>query len=139
MKLVNTLLQLAVVGLLCLAPAFAQTSANIVVDVPFAFQVGDQKLPAGEYNMKAAGGSNLLLVRNDEGKAIVLALTTTNPTGNAPKVAQARFRVYGDAHFLAGIYVPGTDGRYLQKSHAEGKAAEGKSPIEVAVIAIPGR
>ena len=139
MKLVKTLLQVAAVGLVCLAPVFAQTSANLTVDVPFAFQVGDQKLPAGEYTMKASGGSPIMLVQSKDGKAMTITITWPDPNGIGANVAEARFRVYGDAHYLAGIWIPGTEGRYLQESRAERKSAEGKSPIEVAVLSHPGR
>ena len=140
MKLVKTLLQVtAIVALLSVAPIFAQTTANIRVDVPFAFQVGDQKLPAGEYTMKAAGGSQVMLIQNTDGKSVAMTITWPNPSITGPDTAQVRFRVYGEAHYLAGVWIPGSEGRFLQKSRAEGKSAESKSPLEVAVLRMNDR
>ena len=140
MKLVKALLQVTAIGaLLCMAPIFAQTSTNVRADIPFAFQVGDQKLPAGEYTLKAAGGSQIMLIQNTDGKSVAMTVTMPNAAITGPEVSQVRFRVYGEAHYLAGVWIPGSEGRFLQKSRAEGKSAETKSPLEVAVLIMKDR
>ena len=68
MKLYTSLLKIAAISAALLAvPMFAQTTANFKVDVPFAFQVGSQSLPAGEYLVKAGSGSSVVLILDNAG------------------------------------------------------------------------
>jgi len=135
MKL-STAMKLAVIGGIFLtAPAFAQTSFYLKVDVPFAFHVGAQSLPAGEYTMKANLGSELLLISNTSSTASAFVLASQNGgTFSGPGEAQLTFRVYGTTRYLDGVRVPGMNTRNILVSPAEREFAAGQKPETMALV-----
>jgi hypothetical protein len=130
-----TVLKLAVAsGFLLAAPAFAQNSVNVRVNVPFAFHVGGQVLPAGVYDMKAAAGSSLVTIQNSDGKNSSMVLSKTEGTLGASDDLQLTFRVYGAARFLDGIWAPGKSGRTVPVSPVESQTAMHRIPETVALV-----
>jgi hypothetical protein len=103
-------------------------------NVPYAFQIENKQLPAGEYLVKWVGGR--LHIASPDGKysASFLALPVE---GNVtqPK-SRLVFNDYGDAHFLTAVYFAGTEqSRELLKSKAEMQLARSKSPSKDTVVA----
>jgi len=135
MKL-STAMKLAVIGGIFLtAPAFAQTSFYLKVDVPFAFHVGAQSLPAGEYTMKANLGSELLLIANTASSNTAFVLAPQNGgTISGPAEAQITFRVYGTTRYLDGVWTPGMNARAVSVSPAERDFAAGQAPQTLALV-----
>ena len=130
-----TALKLAVAGgFLLAAPAFAQNSVNVRVKVPFAFHVGGQVLPAGEYDMKAAAGSSLVTIQNNDCKSTSMVLSKTEGTIAATDDLQLTFRVYGAARYLDGIWAPGKAGRSVPVSPAESQTAMNRVPETLALV-----
>jgi hypothetical protein len=84
MKSVIRRAMLAVAGVLAFSAA-AQAE-TIEVKVPFAFLVGEQKLPAGDYRIErdASMPSSVVLIRGEHGTAARLFVQTVSLSGVKP-------------------------------------------------------
>ncbi len=134
MKL-NTITQLAgVAALLCMPAAFAQSHTNLKVNVPFSFSVGNQKLPAGEYNITSATGSQIMSITSEESRRTVMSLAGTGGKPSGDGKARVIFHVYGETSYLAGVWSPDTGGRTVPKCAAEREAERGQKPVEMAIL-----
>ncbi len=137
MKL-NTTLKLAGIGaLLCMPAAFAQAHTNMKVNVPFTFSVGNQKLPAGEYRVTSSFGSQTMTIQSEDCRKTAISVVYPSATPSAPGEARVTFHVYGEAHYLAGVWSPSTGGRSVRKSAAEREAERGQKSVEMAILAEP--
>jgi hypothetical protein len=109
------------------ATAQAQVERRVTAHVPFAFQIGDKTLPAGDYSIKRAS-QNALLIESADGEQSVIAQATGSVEGNAnakPSAEKLVFRQYGDQYFLAQVWMArGSAGRAVNMTKAERKAAE---------------
>lgn len=88
----------------------ARADEHVVTKVPFPFIVGNTRMPAGTYVIRASSeDANLLSVENLDGGSF--ALTLTIPTGEKadgrPALTFARF---DNEYFLSRITPPGLDG-----------------------------
>lgn len=102
------------------ASAFAQSGDQNSFEIPFSFNVGKDKLPAGKYEVKRVSSSSFLL-RNATGDVAVIALSplTINEKAleNAEKLV---FNRYGNQYFLRQIFsVRNAAGRGLNESNNE--------------------
>jgi hypothetical protein len=101
-------LSLIVVILGSAAGAWAWTAPTMKVNVPFAFYVGDQMLPAGEYlfDMPNAGGhsatGSILVVRTPDG-SIYRALLAIAERTDGNLAFHATFNKYGGTYFLSRV------------------------------------
>ena len=103
-------------------PALAQNSVRVKVDIPFAFQAGQQQFEAGSYVLGAEMGS------------AVLTLNGRSPKKGNP---EATFHVYNNKYYLSTIWSPETGCiRELPTSPAEREWAASKQPYKVAVLRI---
>ncbi len=85
--------------LLTVAGAHAQSPAR--ANVPFAFKVGTTQLPAGTYAIGNDAGSNVVMVRNLQTGASVLAMgRRESPSKKTDKLI---FHRYGSQYFLTAI------------------------------------
>ena len=83
-----------------------QTLETTKVEIPFAFTVGKDRLPAGKYIVSKNGSS--LLIRNTSGKGAVVVLPFRR-IGDQREWAKSRLvfnRYYGE-YFLSQIWLPG--------------------------------
>ena len=78
-------------------------------DVPFAFQAGKVKLPAGEYEVKSMLPGVLQVSNVETRRAIVMQV---HGGTRAPAAADAKFvfQRYGDQYFLRQVWQPGASG-----------------------------
>lgn len=102
--------------------AFGIGVPKVKATIPFAFFVGNDLVPAGDYifemraaNFGAATGSCFVL-RNDTGK--ILQLVAAVPGDTARGGACVVFNRYGDKHFLHNVQAAGF-GATVGKSRAE--------------------
>jgi len=106
---------------LAVTSVHAQRSERLVVDVPFAFTIGDTQFSAGEYSVtKANESSTVLMIRDGNGRNGIMF--TTNPgNGKAGRTEQAKmvFNKYGDQYFLSSVHRPGGIVRTLKQSRRE--------------------
>lgn len=116
----------AIVSLLVIAAvctvASAQVSRTVVVNVPFDFVVGNERLPAGEYTVRpvSRNSEKTLLVRSLDGSAAATVITNAVESGAATDKAKLNFTRYEDQYFLAQIWTPGSRaGREVPKSRLQ--------------------
>ena len=88
----NSMIKAAVIGVGVLF-AFAETARaeTLEVNVPFAFTVGNQQLPAGQYRLQreSFSSTSVIFLRGEHGNRAQLFLQTIpleegNPTGGLP-------------------------------------------------------
>jgi len=116
----QALLVLALVLLVGMAPAYAQSSVIARFEIPFEFVVGNLTLPAGDYTATYESRNGVLQLRMDKGTPCVTVLT--NAVSGNPITAGAvlRFNRYGAKHFLSQLWVSNSGrGRQIQKSDYE--------------------
>ncbi|MBZ5629595.1 MAG: hypothetical protein LAO06_12095 [Acidobacteriia bacterium] len=111
--------------------AQAQTGSDVVnVKVPFAFNIGAQTFPAGEYSLKPLLPHTMLL-RNEAGQTLTNINANSVESREVQKAAKLVFNEYGGRYFLAQIWRADDNiGEELIKSRAE---------IEVARKHVPGQ
>jgi hypothetical protein len=119
--------------LLAISGAAAQTSpGDLVVDVPFAFVVAGQSLPAGHYIVKAVSEGQVRIINS---QSVGVYVPTHGDLRNTSDDSKLVFHRYGDTYFLAGAWVKGnTTGRALFPSRAEREMAKAKTEMELAVV-----
>jgi hypothetical protein len=104
--------QIAVaVAMLVAAIAAGQCYAqhtSLKADIPFAFQVGNKPMPAGEYWIQRA---------NDQDRGLALTLAVDAKDGKSDPVLV--FHKYGNSYFLSEIWTGESQGRQLFKSERE--------------------
>jgi hypothetical protein len=89
--------------------AFAGMGVQLRMDIPFAFYVEDQLLPAGEYrfDMGTVGIGNTassVVVRAKDGTGIRL-LSTMGDTNENQSLDRLHFNQYGDKFFLSSVAI----------------------------------
>jgi len=102
--------------------AQAQVVGDLEVKIPFQFQAGNAKLPAGEYRIHVVGDSNLTVMRisaADDSTSTFFQVTETEAK-SAPTKTELIFNKYGDQYFLAKVFEEGSaSGSEAIESRAE--------------------
>ncbi len=129
---VGLLLSLAATGV-----CYAQQPA-LVGNIPFAFQVGNKTLPAGEYRVQSmsTGSRDVQLICQKDGDALTV-LTIAVDSKDGKSEPGLIFNQYGNSYFLSQIWTGAEQGRQLSKSKREQEAALGQVRTEVALLAYP--
>jgi hypothetical protein len=104
---------------------------DLAVDVPFAFSVAGQQLPAGHYIV--TGKDDFIRIFNTNQQGVFV------PTHAAIRTASDRsklvFHHYGDSYFLSSVWVKGNNtGKELYRSKAERELAVHQKEMELAVV-----
>ena len=134
---------LAVVAALLFSAGVANVShaqeAPLYVKVPFDFQVGDHRMPAGEYLVERPVSSSYDLerLRQVGGDAVMTISTVPTEAKNGDRVPELIFNVYGRTHFLAQIWVDSGHGHELIKSKGEKEIMRGAQATDVALLLYP--
>ncbi|HEY5381456.1 MAG TPA: hypothetical protein VIJ65_04325 [Acidobacteriaceae bacterium] len=85
----------------------AQTARNgVVANIPFAFQIGTDRLPAGRYTLETEG-KILLWIKGDSNSAAMMVLrdSTKRPSADSAVV----FHHYGNQYFLREVRTAGDE------------------------------
>ncbi len=132
-------LRYAIVLTLMLAAAAilaAQIRPLLHANVPFAFHVGNDVMPAGEYRISALQpGSRVVLITAVHSGAAVLVQTLLSGE-RAGQTAKLIFDRYGETYFLREVWIPAFDVRQLHRSKAEQEyARRWREPVRTAVVA----
>jgi len=116
------LIMLALLLPLVATRANAQSTRELVANMPFDFTVCQQQLPAGKYKVRpiSSASANVLLVRSEDNRAAEIVCTnsvqSTKPVANGKLI----FNRYGDQYFLSEMWFPGERvGNQLVKSERE--------------------
>src|ERR1043166_6455437 len=79
----------------------------LIANIPFEFNVGNQKLPAGEYMVRVIGSDDSILqISNIDGRKSVVLLTRS-VQGKMQDNGKLVFNRYGDTHFFVQAWTPG--------------------------------
>jgi hypothetical protein len=132
----NILRSLVVAGLVMLgssAGGWAQQAERVVkFEAPFAFEVENNKLPAGEYTVLVQGG--WLQIQGKDGKSRAHALTMPVVSRGEKAVAKSHvvFHNYQGRYFLAEIWASGQEkGRELLETREEQQLAKRQEMVAV--------
>jgi|SRR5687767_5133423 len=121
--------KIAIAAALCF-PLFvvpAQAERMIKIDIPFEFEAGQTKMPAGAYEV-VFPGSNMVLIRSVDSKNATFLISNAVNAGKVPEFSKLVFNRYGDRHFLKEVWSIGySQGRQLRPSKAEVEVARGVS------------
>ena len=103
-------------------------------NIPFAFEVGDKRLPAGQYQIESVttGSGTLQVIRQSNGGANIFLSTIAVEVHDSNSKAKLVFHRYGSEYFLAQIW-NGEGKVRLNESKQEKEAARNGSAIEVAL------
>jgi hypothetical protein len=117
-----------------ISTAKAQSSGNthLIANVPFAFNVGNKTLPAGEYTVRCANPASdqrVLQLRSTDGRTNAM-VSTSSVIGRMQETAKLIFNRYGDRYFFAQAWMP-ADASGLQAAKSKHERAIAK---EVAAI-----
>jgi hypothetical protein len=97
------------VGVLAAAQAQTSSAQKMVANIPFTFNVGQTKLPAGKYTITVVNPSSdrkVLQIRNADGHSSAM-IQTTSELRNAAENAKLVFHRYGDRYFFAQAQMAG--------------------------------
>ena len=118
--------------------AQAQSLGNkIRITIPFDFNVGDSKLPAGEYSIGRAqpsSGDTVLLISSVNDNESVFPLTNSAQSLDPKDADTLVFHRYGEQYFLFQVWpAGGTYGRVMVKSRSE-REAQRKTSYEIVQV-----
>jgi hypothetical protein len=111
----------------------AQQAERVVkFDAPFAFEVENNKLPAGEYTVLVQGG--WLQIQAKDGRGVAHSLTMPVASRGEKTVAKSHvvFHNYQGRYFLAEIWASGQEkGRELLETREEQQLAKRQGMVAV--------
>jgi len=127
MKVIKRLTMLSLVSMFTIcaavASANAQLSYPVRAKIPFDFNVGDQKLPAGEYTFGRLTGlsdNRVMSVRSADAKAHVFQSVFQASVLTPKDESTLVFHKYGDQYFLEQIWSGGEqEGTQVPESRGE--------------------
>jgi hypothetical protein len=98
----------------------ARADDRIVAKVPFAFIVGNVRLPAGSYAVKEdmSTGAGVLAIQSADGRRNVYTLTIPYAPNRAPAHPELVFEKFNDQYFLFRIVPADGDERQITLSPA---------------------
>ncbi|MGH9931324.1 MAG: hypothetical protein ACREA9_19130 [Pyrinomonadaceae bacterium] len=124
--MVVTMIALLTVAGLSSAKAQTQPGLQLKASIPFAFSVGNQVMPAGEYTVRCTNPSSdmkILQLRSTDGRESAL-VRTSSVIGKSQDVAKLVFYRYRDQYFFAQVWLPSEAiGLQAAKSRAEKQMA----------------
>src|SRR5262245_56369669 len=85
--------------------AQSRNKQQLNVNVPFAFNAGNESLPAGDYIVSIANPSSDRSVLQITGSGKTVMMQTTDVIGSSTENATLTFRRYGDQYFLARVWM----------------------------------
>ncbi|HUC55153.1 MAG TPA: hypothetical protein VMR90_13965 [Candidatus Cybelea sp.] len=108
------------------ASQVAQADEPMLVNIPFAFVVGNLTLPAGEYRVETLDrNSAVVLIRCSGAGPSAMVLSNAAQAKDKPTQSKLIFMRYNNRYFLSQVWNAGsTSGRQLQKSQAEKEIAQ---------------
>lgn len=121
-----TVLLIMLVGIFTTgAQAQSSGAQKVIATIPFEFNVGETRLPAGKYTITVTNPSSdrkILQIRNANGRASAMILTTS-ALGSVVDDAKLVFHRYGDRYFFAKAQMAG-DATTLAVAKSKAERAE---------------
>ena len=104
---------ITLLSLLMLASSavFAQAERRTVIDIPFAFHVGEKTLPAGQYRIEPnrRDSDKVWVIRRTDNSAGTVVMANQTWSNKVPESAQLIFHRYGDQYFLSQVWTAGAN------------------------------
>ena len=131
---------LGVLLLVGVGMARAQMDNDVVnVKVPFAFNVGVQSFPAGEYSLKPLL-PNTMLLRDEAGRTVTNIAMHSVQSSEVQKTAKLVFNGYAGRYFLAQVWRANDNiGGELARSTAETEVAKKYVPARQIALKVVAR
>lgn len=112
------------------------------VRIPFAFNVGNKTLPAGDYTVTVSNPTSdrrVLRLRSKDGRASAV-IQTNGAEANEPADAKLVFNRYGDTYFFAQAQMAGDTTMLMAvktkaERHKEREITSNRSKTKVEVFA----
>jgi hypothetical protein len=122
-----------------LAPAQSHAQQVTQAKIPFAFQVGNTMLPAGEYQVRPALPNTKVVEQIRRTDWSASTFVNTNAVEAKDNNAQPKLIFYCYSHecFLSEIWTGSGRGRKLVESSREKELSRAKAENELAVITLP--
>lgn len=124
---------------IALAPSPSHAQQVTQAKVPFAYQVANTMMPAGEYRIQRALSSTKAVqqIRRTDSSASTFVLT--NATENRQKNAEPKliFHCYRNECFLSEIWIGNGQGLKLMVSRRENELSRTSAENELAVFSLP--
>lgn len=138
MKTARTLITIC---LLLTAAVFAQMTSSqqlMKVNIPFAFGVQDQSLPAGQYLVFTVTPERSIRIVSVNGKHSAIVNTLPNYAKEPSSNSRLVFHRYGNEYFLAEVWTAGQDvaRNPLSSKKAMESASNGERPEAFTVVAL---
>jgi hypothetical protein len=134
-NLIGTLSLVALSSLLNVTGAAAQAVAKC--DVPFAFTVAKQQMPAGSYSIVTNNEATMQIQNNDTGATVLSLVRSELPSDRAPRLV---FHYVGNQYFLSQVWGrEGSAGMTIPASSLEKElriAGNGTGRVGEVVIAL---
>lgn len=126
--------------LICLAPlATAQQISNQLpwkTSVPFAFHVGGETLPAGDYLVRWSLGGAIQISSADRQHVAMLLAGPRSDSKRMQRTNWLSFNRYGSSAFLSGIYFAGAADRVdVGKTRLEVELAKAERRTQETIMA----
>jgi len=137
MKKQNLVMLVALASSLVLAGQSFARPRVLEADVPFAFEVGSKRLPAGHYQIESVttGAATLEVIRQGNGDARTTISTMAVEPGVANAQPQLIFHRYSNTFFLYQIRDGAGKARQLFESKQEKEAAVREAASKVVLAA----
>ena len=103
---------LSIAALFRAAPAQAQSSYSMRMDVPFQFVAGNQVLPAGQYSFTVDSAFHVLRIRSRKGtetSMVPLLSVSERRSRSHLEKGMLRFANTDGVQILNGVWQPGSD------------------------------
>ena len=126
-KVIKRLTMLSLVSMFTLCAAVASANAQLTIPIrakiPFDFNVGEKKLPAGKYTFSRLSGisdSSVMSVSSADASAHVFQSTSGARVLTPKNESTLIFHKYGDQYFLEQIFLGGEqEGTQVSESRSE--------------------
>jgi hypothetical protein len=139
MKTARTLITICL--LFSAASVFGQMTSSqqlMKVNIPFAFGVQDQSLPAGQYLVVTVTPERSIRIVSANGKHSAIVNTLPNYAKEPSSNSRLVFHRYGNEYFLAEVWTAGQDvaRNPLSSKKAMESASNGERPEAFTVVAL---
>ena len=139
MKTARTLITICL--LFTAASVFGQMTSSqqlMKVNIPFAFGVQDQSLPAGQYLVVTVTPERSIRIVSSDGKHSAIVNTLPNYAKEPSSNSRLVFHRYGNEYFLAEVWTAGQDvaRNPLSSKKAMESASNGERPETFTVVAL---
>ena len=122
---------------LAIPAAYAQDSHRVIADIPFAFTVNHQALPAGEYEVSDGAAYGTVVIQSQDREHSVITIANSAEATDPGLDGKLVFQHYGNRYFLREVFSPGVSiGRELPPTKGEREMASNHAGSNVEVAAL---